>query len=932
MKKSSFFPALLSTLSIIIFYTSVFCVIGCKSTPAAQERTIWELLLSRDQNAKGYFLSEVEVNATDDNGRTPLHYAVELQDVQLVDFFLKLGAKPDVHDLDFQTPLGMSVEKNNAAIAKLIAEAGADIHLVFKNEISPAALALRMDPNLFRSLLTPSNIEAVDRNNYNRTVLHMAAIAGNIPGVYSILALVPSSSNLVNKTDNLNKNALDYSLDLPNSRSHMEIAEQLILKNAFSNNVIYSFLGPAIRSGNYNIRRNEGLAAIHFAVMNSYSGLISYLLGKDIDINIKSTSGATALHEAVRIGNIPVINMLLNANADVNAKDANNNTPLHMGIPAEVHKEIITLLLNRNADINLRDNHGATPLHITIILNRPLDVIQTLLNANSNVHIRNIEGKTPLYIAVQENRSSLIPALLAKGSEIFAADNSGKTPFDLAIANDTIFNMLISSETVNQRDSEGNTMLHAAVRNRANPAQISRILDNKALVDAINREGDTALHIAVRMNQKESGEFLISRGANIFLVNSSDQSPLSVALSSTPLREWIINPTTMIAKDGSGNNMLHLAAGWKLDNVIPIMIKSGLSIEEPNATGETPVFMAVKYNSPSTINVLVENNANLNARDALGYSVLHTAVRWNAKETVELLISLKMDIDAHSHNGNTPLHDSVILRMNDIESILIRNGADLEAKNIDGNTPFMEAVRADNLASVERLFQRADTSTRNIRGDTPLHIAVSGNRREMAARLLRIGNVSIHARNTTNRTPYQIALNTSSEMVSTLLTADRINISDDMGNSVLHIAVLEKAPNEMINLIITKGARVNSVDSNGKTPLRLAVDLNSWESAKAIADAGADPFIPAVDNRTAAEIAFTKGDDCIKAIFSGRAINSKDSAGNTVLHTAARYGTPANIAILVELGANKTIRNFASESPYDIAVRWNRSNNAEVLR
>jgi len=924
-------------LFIVILFTNAVFLTGCKSAPPPSEMTIWELLLSRDQSAKGYFISEVEVNTTDANGKTPLHYAVELQDVQLVDFFLKQGAKPNVHDLDLQTPLGISVEKNNAAITKLLAEAGADIHLVFKNNRTPADLALKMDPNLFRALLTPASIESADRNNNNRTVLHMASIAGNIPAVYSILAFIPISSNLINKTDSSNKNALDYALEKPNSRNHMEIAEQLILKNAYSDNVINSYISPAIRSGNYNIRRNEGLTALHFAVINGYTGLISYLLEKKIDLEIKSFSGATALHEAVRIGSIQIINMLLNANADVKAKDSNNNTPLHMGIPPDVHKEIITLILSRDRDrdlLNQRDSFGATPLHIAIILDRPLDVIQSLINAN-NVFIRNFEGKTPLFFAVQEGRSSLIPALIASGSEIFAADNSGKTPFDLAISNENIFNMMIIPETVNQRDSEGNTILHAAVKNRANPTQISKILDNKALVDAINRDGDTALHIAVRMNQKESGEFLISRGANIFLFNSIRLSPLQIALSSSPLCEWIINPATLIAKDGSGNNMLHLAAGWEIDNVIPVLIRNGLLIEEPNAIGETPVFMAVKASNSSNINVLVANNANLFARDALGYSVLHTAIKWNTintKEIVELLISLKIDINAHSLNGNTPLHDAVLIGLPEIETLLIRNGANLEAKNIDGNTPFMEAVRANNLASVERLYSRADTSTRNIRGDTPLHLAVNENRLEMVTRLLRIGNISIHARNTTNRTPYQIALNKSTEMVSAILTTDRINISDDMGNSVLHIALQERASSDIINTIITKGARIDSVDSNGKTPLRLAVDMNSWEAAKLIADAGADPFIPSVDNRTAAEIAFSKGDDCLRAIFSGKAINSKDSAGNTVLHIAARHGTPANIAILVELGANKTIKNFASESPYDIAVRWNRSNNAEILR
>jgi len=244
----------------------------------------------------------------------------------------------------------------------------------------------------------------------------------------------------------------------------------------------------------------------------------------------------------------------------------------------------------------------------------------------------------------------------------------------------------------------------------------------------------------------------------------------------------------------------------------------------------------------------------------------------------------------------------------------------------------MEAVRAGNIQSVERLAQnRADTATRNTRGDTPLHLAVNTENHDMVRTLFGMG-ASIHARNTRNRTPFQLSLVISPEMVSTLLSSNRIHIPDDMGNSVLHIAVMERASSSMITAIIGQGVRINAVDNNGKTSLRLAIDMELWEIARLIADAGADPYITAVDNKTSAEIAFTKGEICLRAIFSGIAINARDSTGNTILHVAAQLGNPQSISTLIELGANKTIRNISSETPFDIAMRWNRPSNAELLR
>jgi ankyrin repeat protein len=168
-------------------------------------------------------------------------------------------------------------------------------------------------------------------------------------------------------------------------------------------------------------------------------------------------------------------------------------------------------------------------------------------------------------------------------------------------------------------------------------------------------------------------------------------------------------------------------------------------------------------------------------------------------------------------------------------------------------------------------------------------------------------------------------------MVSTLLTPDRIVGTDDFGNSALHIALQEKAPASIFRVIIAQGARLGSVDSNGRTALRLAVDINNWEAAKLLADAGSDPFSVAGDGRTPADTAITKGPDALNALFSGTAINSRDASGNTILHYAARSGTRENISLLLGLGANKNLRNIAAESPAEIAQRWNRPDNAAVL-
>jgi ankyrin repeat protein len=691
-----------------------------------------------------------------------------------------------------------------------------------------------------------------------------------------------------------------------------------------------------VRSSNYNTRIGDGIAPLHFAAGEGYTGMAQYLLEKNVDINVKNASGTTPLHEAARSGNIIIMDLLLQRGADVRARDAKGNTPMHIGIPAASHREALALLLARGADPNTRDEHGESPLHILISLNRPPETLSVLLEGGADVSIRNIEGKTPLYLAVQENRIDSIGALLRYKSDLFAADNNGVTPFELALReNSPVLPALLTEETALRSDSQGNTALHIAVAAHAETATVELILDRKALVNARNKAGDTALHGAVRDDLGDIGELLISRGADIFANNANGESPLYLSFPEKippgKARQWIINPDTILARDGAGNSILHHAAQWKLDAHIPLIVSRGINPNVPNAMGEPPLFMAVKADSRNTVLALLAAGAHIDARDSQGNNSLHAAVRWNAVNAAQTLISKAANLNAHALNGKTPLHDAVRWGIVRLEALLIGNGADPEARDNEGNTPFMEAIIAGYIASAERLNDiGADVTIRNNRGDTPLHIAVAQDRLDLVALLLGWG-AKIHARNIMEKTPFQVALTTSPRMVSALLVPQWINVPDDDGRSPLHIAILSNAEPEILKIIIDKGARGSSVDLDGKTPLHLALERDKWDHAKLLADGDSNVFAVAGNGKSPAEIAIAKGRDAINAVFSGRAIAAQDPTGNTILHYAAQTGSPDLVALLIDLGASKTTRNISSESPGDVARKWRRSDIAALL-
>ncbi|MDR1443656.1 MAG: ankyrin repeat domain-containing protein [Treponema sp.] len=911
----------------------ILCVffMSCAGTPAAEEKDddVWTALENGEtEKARSFFLGKVDVHAVDSRGKTPLHIAAENGDTQLGAFFISLGANVNALDNEGRSPLGISAERGDIEMARILVKGGADIHQPMPEIGSAALQGIARKGEFLEALLSAGSLESQDADG--RTILHLAVLAGEAEAAGQIL---DASAPGWDTPGNDGKTALDLALSRPDSRDHAEIAEKLILAGGRSQHPIYPYFASAVRSSNYNIRFFDGGTPLHIAARENYPGLIKFFIEKRAEINIKDASGATPLYEAARYGNIEVLELLLALGADPNVQDAKGNSVLHIGIPAEIHREAVGLLLTYQANPNLRDEHGDSPLHIMIMLNRDTGILQSLLSGGADISIRNIDGKTPLYLAVEKGRIGLIPLLLSYQSDVFAADNDGITPFKKALEmGNPALSAMITPETVYQTDSAGNTILHTAIQNSADVKTIALILEHRALINARNREGDTSLHLAVRMDDAETGELLISRGADIFAPNARGEIPLYLAFHSPgAVRRWMINDHTIVARDGLGNGILHYAAQWKIDSHIPYIVQQGANVEAVNATGETPLFVAVKYNGVSTIETLIKAGASINSRDSLGNSALHAAVRWNNEEAALTLINEGIDINAHALNGKTPLHDAVRLGITGIEALLVAQGADIEIRDAEGNTPFMEAVIAGYSPAAQRLVDMgADPNTRNSQGNTPLHIAVSAGHSDMVHQLLFWG-APIHVRNSQGFTPFRIALTLSPQMVSTLLTKDRIRMADDNGASPLHIAISEGADPAIIRTIIAQGARLSPVDAEGRSPLRLAVDKEAWELAKILADAGADPFAIAGDSRTPGEITLTKGQGPIQAVFSGKAINARDSSGNTILHYAARSSDPETVVLLLQLGASKSIKNISAESPADIARRWNRDDTLSML-
>jgi ankyrin repeat protein len=909
---------------------------------------VWNLIAAgRINEAQSRFLALNDPHAVDSLGRSFLHQAADADNLPLADFFHRQGVPVDTKDAAGRTPLSIATDAMNVELAAFFVEQGASIHNTTPQGNTTATKAIAQNNRAFlEAILTPSSLASTDATG--RTIIHLAAEQGNPAVLEAVIEAAGFTyiTQIVNKRDLAGKTALDIAYMHKDSATHADCARALVMGGGTSTDPFNAFFSPAIKSFNYNLRSASGAAPLHFAVQEGYTGYIRFLLTKSADPNITNAAGETPLHPAMRRGEIPIIRLLIDNGAKVDVQDGRGNSPMHVTVP---EAEALTVLLAARANPNLRDENGNTPLQVFVSLNRAPLVIETLLKGGANVASQNNEGKTALYLAVEEKRLTLIPLLLRYDADIFSVTSTGMTPFGKALAdNSQALTELITEKTVRSVDVEGNTPLLAAMKSNASIEVIRVILDNKAAVNAQNKDGETALHLAVRNNQADIGTLLLDNGADIFLANARSETPLFLSFyvragslrTAREIRMFMLNPAVMTSRDSLGNTVLHHAALWKIDSMIPAIVERGANTEISNISGETPLFIAVKANTPSTVKTLLDAGASLTGRDALGNTALHTAVRSNAPEAMETLLDARINIDAYNLYGQTPLHDAVRLGIYDAQVILVRRGANSEVRDNDGNTPLLLAVRMGNYRAAEHLITAGgDINTRNNAGDTALHLTVRDERSDLVALLLQNG-AQIHSLNADGESPFSIALSFhddrnqtgASRMVSTLLTTDRARIADDEGRSALHIAVQRNMSVAKLEIIVNQGGKVNSVEREGRTPLRLAVDMDNWEAARYLVSAGSDVFSIARDNRSPAEIALGRGAPAVRAVFSGKAIIARDSSGNTILHYAARNGSRDLVNLLLELGADRTIRNTAGESAADIANRWGNTAAHDLLR
>lgn len=168
-------------------------------------------------------------------------------------------------------------------------------------------------------------------------------------------------------------------------------------------------------SGAYiNLRNVLGETALHIAIRNNDSELITNLTLRGADLNIQTISGDTALSEVLkRVWGIPLEMTPLDAEPDSSAKQPDEKNAVDTVSP----REIALKLIHAGADVNIKDGNEDTLL-ILAVKSRDMDMVRHLIDYHADINASDDDLKTAIFWAAESGNWPIFNELLGKGAQI----------------------------------------------------------------------------------------------------------------------------------------------------------------------------------------------------------------------------------------------------------------------------------------------------------------------------------------------------------------------------------------------------------------------------------------------------------------------------------------------------------------------------------
>ncbi|KAF0698510.1 Aste57867_10877 [Aphanomyces stellatus] len=912
-------------------------------------------------SVKKHFQGGAHVNCVFNDGNTPLTYASQMHNVDIINALVASGADRDLPRQDGMTPLLLAIQSGDEAVVNILLAHGANVDKADTDGKTGLLLASEMgDFGLVDVLLARcANVNLADQNGYTPLLV---AIKSNHFGVARVLLdhgasvhaanhdgstpLHFASTNghvvvaqaLVDRGANVNELTKrgNTPLGVASKHGHTDMVEALLVRGAaldLTNNV------SRMQHGNFLTSSKHGETPLALAAEAGHVDVARLLLDKGADPTIKDNDGKTTLNKASSLvvnlleqrakslnhastppqdanqeqkdantslldacatGRIDLVTMLLAQGADVNFADDDGMTAL-MCASHQNHARVASTLLEHGAKVNQVDKDGSTAL-LNAIAHGHVNVVINLLACGANVDLGNLDNDTPLRRASRDGYAEIVDALLGHGAQLDTASQfcarDGTTP------------LMLASE-------EG----HVDV--------VESLLKHGAKANVTCKNGYTSLLFAIISGHTDTVKTLLAHGANADTGDNLGRTPLwnaSEAGHVDLVNLLLVHGATVDLATKEGNTPLAVASKNGHVHVVRVLIVHGRAkLDSINKGGKTPLVLAAEASHADVVKVLLDAGAGATIHDNAGKSALDLASKGGHFETM---------VQQHAMNkaGSDILPATQPNREATDMNVAREDVSIIGISSTAINTQLLHASSVGQVEHVRSLLaQGAEVNYADVDGMTGLLHAIQGGHNEVATTLINHG-ANVDVANKEGNTPLFFAIKHEQMQIALLLLQHGVNIdvADKSGNTPL-LCAIKSGRFSTVNALLKHGANLHLVDSDGVGPLDIASQIGIIEIVNALVVRGA-----AADMRGNIPLVVASkaghADIVQLLLVHGATIDFKNKDGETALVSAAKEGHEEVVQVLLDAGADATIQDTAGKSPLDWASERGQFNIVTMLQ
>ncbi len=463
------------------FVAALAILLGTVSLGAAGEnlRLIDAVKQGNFTVAKALITQKANVNTTEPDGMTALHWAVRADDLPTVQMLIRAGANVNATSRYGMTPIIFAAENGDPKVLAALLKAGANPNSALSEGQTALMTAARTGNVESINLLieTGANVD-VKEQWQGQTALMWAASQNNAGAVKTLIDA------------GADKNARSKLLSFPEFKWETSGMVVTVLPRGGWTPLMYAARDGALDAAaaladahaDLNATDPDGTTALMYAITNAHFDTAAVLIEKGADPNVADSTGTTALYSAV----------------DMHTLGPMLSRPSPKLVDKLDAADIVRLLIAKGANVNAR-------------LKRPIIGRHHTPTGDASLG----EGTTALARAAKSNDLQLMRMLLDAGADPKLTLKDRTTVLMIAAAGGAVVGAYAVAIPVTEDSS-----IEA----------IKLCLDRGVDINAYNTQGTTAVHAAVQRGAQKVVRFLGEHGAKLDMKNKQGRTPLDIAM------------------------------------------------------------------------------------------------------------------------------------------------------------------------------------------------------------------------------------------------------------------------------------------------------------------------------------------------------------------------------------------------------------------